>query len=317
MALASPTPEPAPPWPVVVAGLGGSGTRLLVALLRFAGVQMGTKVNATEDALAFRRFNQTWIRPFLQHRRGQLPELDFALMAEDLRRTLDDHCADFSDPARPWGWKRPESIHLLPFLHQQLPGLTFLHLIRNGLDMAFSTNQNDLRRYGDIALSRAHEHEPEPLRSQRLWALANTAVADYGESHLGARYLRIPYELLCSRPEETISTLFRSLGLPADPAAAARLVTAPQTIGRWRTQSDLHLLVRLLQAGEPALRRFGYWDDAAYRQLTARVGPWRLTLLPVENLARRVRHLLARAARAARERRLRAAVRNQWARWIR
>lgn len=75
MATASHTSKPAPAWPVVVAGLSGSGTRLVVAILRSAGVYMGSKVNATEDALAFRRFKQTWVRPFLQHRLGQLHHL--------------------------------------------------------------------------------------------------------------------------------------------------------------------------------------------------------------------------------------------------
>lgn len=296
--------------PVVVGGTGGSGTRLLAALLRAAGVHLGTNVNRAEDTLAFRPFNRKWIVPYLQHREGQLHGLDGAAMAADFQTCLADHGADLPSHPRPWGWKRPETIYVLPFLHQQLPQVLFIHIVRDGLDMAFSSNQNDLLRYGHVLLGHGYDHEPEPLRSLRLWMKANTAAADFAERRLGPRYLRLHYEALCARPVETAAALFEFLGLKANPTLAASLVTDTGTRGRWRRQGDPELLFRLLQVGRPALQRFGYWEESSYREFSSRLGPGQRALLPLKSTASYLRHFGTRAARALRERRLLVALRN-------
>ena len=69
-------------------------------------------------------------------------------MLDDLGVLLVEHCATL-EPGRPWGWKEPRSIYLLPFFHQQLPALRFLHVVRDGRDMALSANQNQLRKHGN------------------------------------------------------------------------------------------------------------------------------------------------------------------------
>ena len=63
-------------------------------------------------------------------------------MVDDFRRVLEDHCAPIAANPRPWGWKEPRSIYLLSFLHRHLPALRFLHVVRDGRDMALSKNQN-------------------------------------------------------------------------------------------------------------------------------------------------------------------------------
>ncbi len=313
--IASPAGPGGPSWPVVVSGSGGSGTRLLVALLRGAGVFMGTDLNPSDDARAFRSFEQEWLLAYLHRLRGETAGLDRARMAGDFRQALARHCADLPDPSRPWGWKRIESLYLLPFLHQQLPGLAFLHMVRNGLDMAFSANQAQLDTYGGVLLGHAYDHEPPPLRSLRLWIRVNSAAAEYGQSRMASRYLLIQYETLCARPVETIASILTFLGLPGDPAAFASLVTTPGGIGRWRAQPDARLLLRMLRLGQPALQRFAYWDQSAYQQLSARLGRRQRAWMYLEDWSGHTRQFLLRATRALRERRLQAALRNCWGRW--
>ena len=86
------------------------------------------------------------------------------------------------EPGRPWGWKEPRSIYLLPFLHRHLPSLRFLHVVRDGRDMALSANQNQLRKHGDAAAIPADLSPPE--RSIALWSWVNLTAARYGEEHL-------------------------------------------------------------------------------------------------------------------------------------
>ena len=66
-----------------------------------------------------------------------------------------------------------------------LPGFRFLHLVRDGRDMAFSDNQVQLRKHGDAVLG-SDDEAPGAVRSISLWSDVNLRAADYGERKLGA-----------------------------------------------------------------------------------------------------------------------------------
>jgi hypothetical protein len=157
-----------------------------------------------------------------------------------------------------WGWKEPRSVYLVPFLDDQLPGLRFLHVVRDGRDMAFSENQVQLRKHGDAVLGDASE--PAELRSIALWSAVNLRAADHGEGRLGDRYLRVRFEDLCARPAETTARILGFFGLRGDAERiAAEEVQVPETLGRWRGRDVAALEAR---AGD-ALRRFGYQSSSA------------------------------------------------------
>src|SRR5260370_20821937 len=82
-----------------------------------------------------------------------------------------------------WGWKEPRSIYFLPFLDQHWPGTKFIHVIRDGRDMAFSSNQNQLRKHGLFVLGSEVTDAPDPGRIAVLWARTNTEAG----SHCAAR----------------------------------------------------------------------------------------------------------------------------------
>ena len=46
-----------------------------------------------------------------------------------------------------WGFKAPVTMYLLPFWAEVFPGATFLHVVRDGRDMAFHWLQSPVRRY--------------------------------------------------------------------------------------------------------------------------------------------------------------------------
>ena len=120
-------------------------------------------------------------------------------------------------------------------LDDELPGLRFLHVVRDGRDMAFSDNQVQLRKHGDAVLGPARG-EPEPERSIALWREINLRAAEHGE-RLGERYLRVRFEDLAAEPVATARRILAFLGLDGDAERiAAEEVGAPDTIGRWRGQ---------------------------------------------------------------------------------
>ena len=238
--------------PNVIGATGGSGTRAFARVVGNAGLFIGTNRRISEDAVPFGDYSHAWIDTYLRYRGGPIPPDLEGKMLADLAATLFAHLADLAEP-QPWGWKEPRSIFLLPFFHRHLPSLRFLHVVRDGRDMAFSRNQNQLRLHGlasGVTGSSA-------VDSITLWSRVNMQAADYGEERLGSRYLRVRFEDFCAQPVETASRVLAFFELEADPRSASSGVRMQPTIGRWRRE-DHRVVADLQEAAGAALTRFGY-----------------------------------------------------------
>ncbi len=240
--------------PVVVGATGGSGTRVVARILRDQGLFIGSELNESEDAWKLGDYSDRWINLYLSHHGDPLPLEVRSAMAQDLRLVLEEHCACLAE-GRPWGWKEPRSIYLLPFFHEHLPALRFLHVVRDGRDMALSTNQNQLRKHGDAAP--IPSDLPPAARSLALWSWINLAAARYGRERLGERYLRIRFEDLCARPVAVAAEMLEFLGLRGGPESALDEVKAPSSLGRWRGE-DPATIAELERVGGQALVELGY-----------------------------------------------------------
>lgn len=256
--------------PLVIGATGGSGTRVVARIAKYAGYDLGANLNSAEDALDFVPFHDRWINPLLKADREKrsLTPADANRMSKEFHAALARHQATIAVVSRGesqlWGWKAPRSIYLLPFLHALFPMLKYIHVLRDGRDMAFSKNQNQLRKHARQLLTwRARWFQPAPVRSLLLWAHVNRRAANYGEQHLGKNYLAVRFEDLCLAPRETTGTILHFLDSARDPEAIARgQISPPASIGRWRMQSP-KLQSRFDRAAREALQRFGYEDAVA------------------------------------------------------
>ena len=241
--------------PVVVGATGGSGTRVLARLLKNGGTFIGPTLNPYEDALPLGEYSDRWINS-VESTTSVDPQTTRRMCA-DLEAILTRDYATLPEGTRIWGWKEPRSIYLLDFYDAAMPSLKFVHFVRDGRDMAFSDNQNQLVKHGDAVLA-PDGGAKKAVRSAALWSAINTRAADYGETQMQGRYLRLRFEDLCSAPAETARSVWAFLGLPGDPGEHAEAeVSPPDTLGRWRDESpavvrDIHDV-----AGD-ALARFGY-----------------------------------------------------------
>jgi hypothetical protein len=260
--------------PVVVFGTGGSGTRALQRLLDTAGYFMGTNVNRPGDALDIAWFIRRWVDPYLAKsgwveamwRDTDANHFRFpGRMAADFKATIADHREAIGRRRRRWGWKVPRTILVFPFVHEVFPGMRAIHLVRDGRDMAYSRNQNQVRRHGPQLLEPAQRELPKPIRSITFWARVNLAAARYGERNLGDRYLRLRYEEVCDDPRGTSARLLDFLGSPTPLKAmqdfAAAEIRPSSSIGRWRDRDRVEI-DDVERAGGQALREFGYLPSA-------------------------------------------------------
>ncbi|HRP74948.1 MAG TPA: sulfotransferase [Azoarcus taiwanensis] len=196
--------------PVVVGALGGAGTRLLVSILRRAGVFMGSWVDhRTEDSQPFRVFLTRWFNPLVSHLLHGTSIVRSTVDA-DFERSLRIHLMAGGDGR--WGWKNPRNMWLLPFYAARYPDMKFLHLIRDGRDMALSDNQNLLRDSGRLLLG--SEWQGSPVESQlALWELGNKTARTRAQALLApGNYLLVRYEDLCLRPAVIIPEIIRFVG---------------------------------------------------------------------------------------------------------
>jgi hypothetical protein len=253
--------------PIVLGGTGGSGTRLVQSILAGAGVFMGRHLNAVGDALDFVASLDRFINPILAHTRSlnyrpaDLPAGLRQSAIRELSASARRIAAECPWAASQWGWKNPRSMFVLPILHEIYPQLRFIHVLRDGRDMAFSSNQNQPQQhyaalFGGAPIAITFED------ALRFWAEANCDVSSWGLNNLGDRYLVLRLEDMCDQPETQIGRLLQWLGLPDRNATALRaLVATPKSMGRWRQRDDA-VQAKLDEIAGEALRHFGYCGKA-------------------------------------------------------
>jgi hypothetical protein len=258
------------PQPVVIFGTGGSGTRILQVLTDQSGYYLGTNLNRAGDALDIGHFMRRWLDRYLGKTDwiGKMVSgadsgrFGYPLaMAEDFAATLEDHREALEDPEARWGWKAPRTILIFPFVHELFAGMRAIHLVRDGRDMAYSKNQQQMRRHAPQLLDRSQNDQPEPLRSITFWARVNLAAARYGETRLGDNYLRMRYEDVCGDPGSAVVQLLDFIDSPAPRGpmreVAAEKIRPSTSIGRWR-EHDRDEIDALEDVGGEALRKFAY-----------------------------------------------------------
>jgi sulfotransferase family protein len=243
--------------PVVVGGTGGSGTRAVARVLMALGVNMGRSRNPSEDELSFAAFDWRWGRELLATHLGDSGRRDAEPVAA--RQAFAELLRSHGERASGcWGWKHPHSYLLLRFLHGMSPGLRFVHVVRDGRDMALSGNQRQLKRYGSLLLGPEAGAMDSPARSATFWSRANCFAADTADAQPGMAYLCVRFEDLCADPIASIRRLAQFADVDQrGAAAAAALVTPPTTLGRWRNVGP-SLASTLEHGAKDGLMRFGY-----------------------------------------------------------
>ncbi|HMB44173.1 MAG TPA: sulfotransferase [Luteimonas sp.] len=258
-----------PPPFVAVGGLGGSGTRLIATLLTEFGIFLGRDLNKELDNLAF---------TLLFKRRELLASTDaeidsdlrlFATMMTrpctltaagqaHLRQRASEQRSEHPDgwlqaradalieaphvplpPGQLWGWKEPNSHILLPALIRNFPDMRYIHVVRHGLDMAFSRNLTQLQYWGDAMLG--GPGETGPARALSYWCAAQKRARRLGEM-MGDRFLWLDYDHLCLDPHDGLDRLGNFLGLPCpDREKMLAMIRPPASMGRFR-RADCSML---------------------------------------------------------------------------
>lgn len=283
--------------PVVVGGVGGSGTRVLARILMESGFYLGANFNRALDSMWFTLLfvRRKWLSGNMSKRdaftgfsileRASIgpfyPSLKQCLFVMNavagmaysgigyrrksngiwpIRKALSMFLSRRLDPSIHvgWGWKQPNSHIFLEYLADKFEHkLRYIHLLRNGLDMAFSSNQTQLFNWGpSFDVSIPDSRELIPRASLEYWIKANERVVALGKRIGDAGFLCIKLEDLCASPYEEMAKIFKFLDLDMsriDINELRRVIKTPDSIGRYRNHDcsmfDQESLDRVEQLG--------------------------------------------------------------------
>ncbi len=258
--------------PIAIGGLGGSGTRLIAGILARSGCYIGQELNHSLDNLWFTLLlrRQSWFRDFppdqdirtairlfriamvsglgnhsftsdekeileqttqeITRMKAQSPKR-LQTVADSLRNSQSTDCRSYAR----WGWKEPNTHIFLPYLADIIPGLKYVHVVRNGLDMAFSDNQNQLKNWGRYILGPEFSKTPSASQKLDFWIVANLRAIQTGREKLGNNLFVLDYDELCTMPEKTLPALLGFLETPGTADKYTDLIS-PVSLGRHKSE---------------------------------------------------------------------------------
>ena len=170
--------------------------------------------------------------------------------------------ADVTSSPQLTGWKEPNTHIVLPYLLQALPNLHYVHVIRHGLDMAFSSNVAQVRLWGELLSEHSLDAE-NPADRFAYWCAVHQRVATVATEFPG-RVTVCPIDQGRETVRERLRPVLSALGLSAhntcdsacdnafDSASDSAFdIDPPSTTGRYVREAPFaltHEQVALLEA---------------------------------------------------------------------
>lgn len=246
-----------------IGGLGGSGTRAVAEILAQAGVFIGDDINVSNDNLTFTRLfkdpdwyakaNQkevgkrlTAFRDFMEF--DKITVRDYGeLYAAAKKNKLQPAGRDYYkrifsmltdkkqlDPSnakrKNWAWKEPNTQIYTKEILAQFDELKYIHVLRHGLDMAFSRNMQQLKNWGwkyGIQVGK-NDSDSDKYRKQLDYWTATTQETKRLKEIYPDRVYIVNFGALCANPVRTIDQLFSFCNIELDRERMKDIYSIPQ-----------------------------------------------------------------------------------------
>jgi len=133
-----------------------------------------------------------------------------------------------------WGWKEPNTLMYMEELANFIPNFKYIHVIRHGLDMAFSENKQQLKNWGYKFGVHLIEHsDKNDLARKQLdyWISSNKYVVNIGEK-MDKKFCLVNYQTLCEYPEVEIKKILNFLDIKVSDELMNTLISIPKNDSR-------------------------------------------------------------------------------------
>lgn len=252
--------------PIAIGGVGGSGTRLIAGILKNIGYFIGDDLNFANDNLTFTLlFKRTEILNLSNIEFKSLVEIFINYMTIRSPYTLKQieqihkvstndrlvhsrewleirKCMLFNPESKKitcWGWKEPNSHIIIDRLYRIIPGLKYIHVIRNGLDMAYSKNKNQMNQWGKYIIPEV-KFSSEPSYALKYWCAVHRRIHDikniYGTNE---NFLFLNFDNFCKFPLDGLQNLLKFLNIPKkiNLTGLLKIINIPDSMGRYKQHS--------------------------------------------------------------------------------
>lgn len=275
--------------PVILLGMHRSGTSLMARLLRDVGIHMGTWLSRDAEAVFFQRLNRR-IYGAVDSKWGYVDSLVEAMGSEQfierhtnavLRAFLKDRhilrrdigIVQFfgrevweamgrgEDIA--WGWKDPRTTLAIPIWVRVFPQARWLHIVRNGIDVAISTHRRSKKQQRKLR-NRIFRIDYSPITLDfgycfRLWETYVSFVLDHKHLIPPDQYFEMRYEDLLAEPQMQMRQVLDFLDYPAEDE---RVRAACERINRSRLDNSAYAADYAGEipslASSPLMQQLGY-----------------------------------------------------------
>jgi hypothetical protein len=248
--------------PVVIGGVGGSGTRLIAQILHELGYYIGSDLNESYGNLWFTLlFKRIEIISASDKEITELVEIFIKGMtgvdtftSEQVNivnqlslKDREQHSADWLmqrahsilsnssklPPSSRWGWKEPNTHIILDRIIPYFPNMKYIFVVRNGLDMAFSRNQNQLLLWGRFFVG--DKCVASPYFSLKYWCAVHKRILEVGRL-MDSNFFLLNYDDFCLNPNNWMKPLCDFLGLPEmnNQTRITKLIHPPDSLGRYK-----------------------------------------------------------------------------------
>ena len=280
---------------IAVGGLDGSGTRVIALILQKMGFYLGPCLNPQMDCILFTLLfkRRDWIASFPDNAEidrmisifstamqagvseafGHLAEDEVEALFEESRKhgvTRPMFEEILASPAQPSpapdhgaysgvAWKEPNTHVFLSRLTARFPNLKYVHVIRNGLDMALSGNRQQLVNWGRLFGIDAKADRPPVETQLDYWLAANRRAIEVGREMPQGQFYLLNYDDLCADFVNEIEPFqaFLDRRLTADEISQLNELIGSDSIGRFRNAPP----GTFSEANRDAVRAFGFAVD--------------------------------------------------------
>ena len=243
---------------ISIGAVGGSGTRAIAQVLIQAGIFMGDDLNSSNDNLIFTRLlkNPKWYKKAsLNEKNKRL--LSFKKYMERGKISLKDlfvfYKSGFTNPTHSsrldyyvnvfkllfskdisrdiWGWKEPNTQIFVSEILNLFPNLKYIHVLRNGLDMAFSNNKQQLINWGwkyQIEIN-GNETDTELAVKQLDYWIESTKDVIANSKSFENRFLLIKHSEFCHNAQTEIDRILQFCEISISSTKLKELNDIPRT----------------------------------------------------------------------------------------
>lgn len=259
--------------PIVVFNKSHSGSQLLARLIKEAGVFMGAHQNQTDDSEDVFPLVEYLVRQYYPDY-SRLWERDPAsdpVLPDLIRQVFAAHTEGFDRSGR-WGWKLCETTYIIPVLDFLFPNARYIHLIRDGRDVAFSDhrapnnpfwkkiyfNTEHILAWRGLRFHRRDYERRSHIYNAMHWANSVAVGRAYG-AMLRERYLEVRYEDLCESFAPTARRIFAFIDAPHAEESIARLLPkVHQNSVRKHLAQPREKVREVIEIAKPMLLSLGY-----------------------------------------------------------